>query len=1014
MKIRSIKFVEQENILEQNLIDQLTHGESQWTLRNDIKNEDDLWNNFFEILSRSNKDVLKDVPLTDNEKAIIKSKIIHPTFYKSAEWLAGVNGEVRLQIQRDNTQLGIADFTVINNNNIAGGNSVYEVVHQIQFHKRREIDRNRRGDVTLLINGLPMIHIELKNRTHSPKEAFNQIQKYIDEQMFNGIFSTLQFFVVTNGSYTQYIAAGQQLKEKFLTTWVDKENKPVQNYLEFAKDVLSIPAAHNMVANYIALDSTQRSIIVLRPYQIHAIQAIFDASYGKDNKDQPYSGFVWHTTGSGKTLTSYKVAHNLLKIPSIQKTIFLIDRNDLDTQTTQAFETYAQNDSIDVEGTENSYSLARKLVSSDKRVIVTTRQKMQALFKRIAQDQEQKRLYLKLKDVKLAFIVDECHRAVSPDQKNEIDAFFTKNPPLWYGFTGTPIFAENAREAKGTNARTTEQQYGKCLHKYTIKDAIRDKAVLGFQVEEESNVSEDADESDTNARNKEYTSLSHMKAVVKRILNNSYRKLGIYNKDNRGYTYDAIFTTSSIKQAQKYYRIFRDVINDKDPDIKIPNRIKKVLPDFPKIAITYSIGENGDGDEANQNEMKQSLEDYNKMFNTHYSMAELGAYNTNVNDRLARKKDEFKPRSHQLDIVIVVDRLLTGFDAPCLSTLFLDRAPMPYKDLIQAFSRTNRIFDRDKRYGQIVTYQYPKKYKGSINGALMLYTEGSEKQALAPTWDESILQFNNAEKKIIKYQGDQGIPITEAPLEDQKRFLKEYQDFDKSLGAIKTYNEFNNIDLEKDYDLDPMFIEDTRATYEVVKEKVRETTGKDKPVADDDQFDPDYELENTGRQEINYAYIVQLIQAYIPSDDKENNKRTKAEVKEIDDYIENLGKNNKSLADIVNNLWFQIKFDPEKFRNKQVNELLQNMIDDAREDLIKKFADENGLNIDDLKFVIRHYDPNEVDHQQTGINALLSFKVFSEFRKTHPDMNMLQWKKKVRLGLNKFYQDQISPLENKD
>ena len=1007
--------MEQENVLEQNLIDQLTHGESQWTLRDDIKNENDLWNNFFEILSRSNKNVLKDVPLTNNEKAIIKSKIIHPTFYKSAEWLAGVNGEVRLQIQRDNTQLGTADFVVINNNNIAGGNSVYEVVHQIQFHKRREIDRNRRGDVTLLINGLPMIHIELKNRTHSPKEAFNQIQKYIDEQMFNGIFSTLQFFVVTNGSYTQYIAAGQQLKEKFLTTWVDKENKPVQNYLEFAKDVLSIPAAHNMVANYIALDSTQHGIIVLRPYQIHAIQAIFDASYGKDNKDQPHSGFVWHTTGSGKTLTSYKVAHNLLKIPSIQKTIFLIDRNDLDTQTTQAFETYAQNDSIDVEGTENSYSLARKLVSSDKRVIVTTRQKMQALFKRIVQDQEQKRLYRKLKDVKLAFIVDECHRAVSPDQKNEIDAFFTKNPPLWYGFTGTPIFAENAREAKGKNARTTEQQYGKCLHKYTIKDAIRDKAVLGFQVEEESNVSEDADESDTDARNKEYASLSHMKAVVKRILNNSYRKLGIYNKDNRGYTYDAIFTTSSIKQAQKYYRIFRDVINDKDPDIKIPNRIKKVLPDFPKIAITYSIGENGDGDEANQNEMKQSLEDYNKMFNTHYSMAELGAYNTNVNDRLARKKDEFKPRSQQLDIVIVVDRLLTGFDAPCLSTLFLDRAPMPYKDLIQAFSRTNRIFDRDKRYGQIVTYQYPKKYKESINGALMLYTEGSEKQALAPTWDESILQFNNAEKKIIKYQGDQGIPITEAPLDDQKRFLKEYQDFDKSLGAIKTYNEFNNIDLEKDYGLDPMFIEDTRATYEVVKEKVREATGKDKPATeDDDQSDPDYELENTGRQEINYAYIVQLIQAYIPSDDKENSKRTKAEVKEIDDYIENLGKNNKSLADIVNNLWFQIKFDPEKFRNKQVNELLQNMIDDAREDLIKKFANENGLNIDDLKFVIRHYDPNEVDHQQTGINALLSFKVFSEFRKTHPDMNMLQWKKKVRLGLNKFYQDQISPLENKD
>lgn len=1014
--------MEQEAVIEEKLINQLTRKDSKWTLREDLKNEDDLWDNLFKILSRSNKDVLKDVPLTDNEKAVIKSKIIQPTFYKAAEWLAGVNGQIRLAIQRDNTKLGTADFLVINNNDIAGGNSTYEVVHQIQFHKRREIDRNRRGDVTLLINGLPMIHIELKNRAHSPKEAFNQIQKYIDEQMFNGIFSTIQMFVVSNGSYTQYIAAGQQLREKFLTTWVDKNNKPVQNYLDFAREVLSIPAAHHMVADYIVLDSIQHSIIVLRPYQIHAIQAIERASLGikiidgKEKREEPYSGFVWHTTGSGKTLTSYKVAHNLLKIPSIEKTVFLIDRNDLDTQTSQAFETYAQNDSIEVESTENSYVLARKLTSSDKKVVVTTRQKMQALFKRIKQDQEQKRLYKKLKNVKLAFIVDECHRAVSPDQKNEIDAFFAKHP-LWYGFTGTPIFDENAREAKGRNARTTEQQYGKCLHKYTIKDAIRDKAVLGFQVEEEGSNSVNTDESDIDARKKEYLSLSHMKDVVKRVIENSYRKLGIYNKNSRGYSYDAIFTTSSIKQAQKYYRIFRDVINGTDPDIQIPSYIKKVLPDFPKVAITYSVGENGDGDEANQKEMKRSIEDYNNMFDTHYSMEELAAYNTNVNDRLARKKAEFKPRVQQLDIVIVVDRLLTGFDAPCLSTLFIDRPPMSYKDLIQAFSRTNRIFDKDKKYGQVVTYQYPKKFEADINAAIALYTEGGSSEILAPTWDESIIKFKKAEKQIIKYDNHQGIPIAEAPLEQQKRFLKEYQEFDKSLGAIKTYNEFSDIDLEKDYGLNTSFIEDTRATYEVVKEQVREATGgNDGDGQDsDDQFDPEYELENTGRQEINYAYIVQLIQAYIPSDTEIGTQRTEAEVKEIDDYIKNLSENNKALADIMQNLWFEIKFDPEKFRNKQVNELLQGMIDDAREDLIKNFANDNGLNIDDLKFVIRHYDPNE-DRQQTGINTLLSFSVFKNFRQLHPDteLNMLQWKKNVREGLKKFYEDEISPLDEQE
>lgn len=1011
--------MEKESIIEDNLIKQLTRGESQWTLRDDLKNEDDLWNNFFKILSRNNKKALNDVPLTDNEKSIIKSKIVQPTFYKSAQWLAGVNGQVRLPIQRDNTKLGTIDLLVINNNEIAGGNSSYEVVHQIQFHKRREIDRDRRGDVTLLINGLPMIHIELKNRAHPTKEAFNQIQKYIDEQMFNGIFSTLQMFVVSNGTFTQYIAAGQQLREKFLTNWVDKNNEPVQNYLDFAKDVLSIPAAHHMIADYIVLDSTQRNIIVLRPYQIHAIEAIKRASIGldeNDNKIEPYSGFVWHTTGSGKTLTSYKVAHNLLSIPSIEKTVFLIDRNDLDTQTSQAFETYAQNDSIDVESTANSYVLAKKLTSSDKKVVVTTRQKMQNLFKRIKQDEEQKRLYKKLKTIKLAFIVDECHRAVSPDQKNEIDAFFAKRP-LWYGFTGTPIFDENAREAKGQNARTTKQQYGPCLHKYTIKDAIRDKAVLGFQVEEADNLMGDSDESDMNLRKKEYLSITHMKNVVKRIIYDSYRKLGIYNKDHRGYSYDAIFTTSSIKQAQKYYRIFRNVINGVDPDIKIPQKIKKLMPDFPKVAITYSIGENGDGDEANQKEMKQALGDYNKMFGTHYSMAELTAYNTNVNDRLARKKDEFKPRSQQLDIVIVVDRLLTGFDAPCLSTLFIDRSPMPHKDLIQAFSRTNRIFDKDKKYGQVITYQYPKKYKESINAALTLYTEGSTSDILAPTWKESITKFEKAEKKIARYKYGNSEPITEAPIKEQKQFLKEYQDFDKALGAIKTYNEFKGDDLEGKYGLDNKFVEDLHATYEVVKENVKTSRGSIETNDLDDIFDPDYELENVGTQEINYTYIVQLIQAYIPSDDKNANyDKNEAETKEIDDYIDSLSKNNKALANIINNLWFQIKHEPERFKNKQVNEVLQGMIDSAREDLINKFAKENALDIDDLKFVIRHYDPSDDKHQQAGIATLLSLKVFSEYRKNHPDtkLNMLRWKKKIRKDLKSFYMNQILPLDNRD
>lgn len=1003
--------MELESTIENQLINQLIYGKSQWTYRPDLKNENDLWQNFFDILSKNNKNVLKDVPLTNNEKEIIRTKVIHPTFYKSAEWLAGANRQVRVQIQRDNTKLGIADLLVIDNTHIAGGTSVYEVVNQVQYHKRIDMDRNRRGDVTLLINGLPMIHIELKNKDHSTKEAFNQIQKYIDEQVFNGIYSTIQMFVISNGTHTQYIAAAEQLREKFLTNWVDKNNKPVQDLFSFAKDVLSIPAAHNMMADYVVLDSDQKHIILLRPYQIHAIEAIKRAAFGyyDDNEKwhAPHSGFVWHTTGSGKTLTSYKVAHNLLTIPSLEKTVFLIDRKDLDTQTTQAFQAYAQNDSIDVEETENSYVLARKLTSPDKKVVVTTRQKMQALFKRIRQDNTQKRLYRKLQQVKLAFVVDECHRAVSPDQKNELDSFFAKKP-LWYGFTGTPIFAENAREAKGHNARTTEQQYGPCLHKYTIKDAIRDNAVLGFNVEEEKNYSTETKDKDNDELNKEYLSLSHMKAVIKEILRTAYSKLGIYNKDRRGYTYDAIFTTSSIKQAQKYYKLFRNVINGTDPDIKIPERIKRVLPDFPKIAITYSVAENTDEAEANQNEMKQSLNDYNKMFNTNYTMENLSAYNTDINNRLSRKKKQFKPRDQQLDLVIVVDRLLTGFDAPVLSTLYIDRQPMTYKDLIQAFSRTNRIFDADKKYGQIITFQFAEKYKEDIDNALRLYSNGGENEILAPTWKQSFIKFENAEKKIIKYKNDSGQPITQAPEEDQRRFLKEYQNFDKNYAAIQTYSEFDNIDPEQDFGLNNEFVEDLHATYEVVKANLKKKKSNDDNP--DEQYDPDYELESWSQQTINYAYIVQLMQAYLPSEDEREYKRTEKERREINDYIDKLGKTQPSLAKVIATLWDQIKTDPEKYKNVQVNELLQSMLDATKNSELETFANKYCLKLDDLKFVIRNYDPEKEDRDQAGLNDLLSTDSFTKFKAINPNVNMLRWRKKVRDSIRKLYKDHISEL----
>ena len=680
---------ELERIIEEKLINQLVYGESQWTYRDDLKTEEDLWKNFKYILEQNNKDRLNGELLSDSEFEQVKNQLQFSSFYKAGEWLVGENGKVQVHVQRDTECLHLV---VMNHEHIAGGSSVYEVINQYSALKNDEEDttseRDRRFDVTLMINGLPMIHIELKNKQHSYMEAFHQIKKYIGEGKFTGIFSAVQMFVVSNGVDTKYFAAAgdTELNPKFMSGWVDRDNNPVTDYIDFAKSVLRIPEAHEMIARYTVLDEDAKRLILLRPYQIHAIESIREAS--KTSK----SGYVWHTTGSGKTLTSYKATRNLLMdIPAIDKAIFLIDRKDLDTQTTMAFQAYANNDLVDVDETDNVNDLKKKLKSGDRQVIVTTIQKMQILVSKRLQEGTPE--YQKIKNLKIAFVVDECHRAVTPKTKRELERFFARS--LWYGFTGTPRFGENPYPQMGDLPRTTEELYGKCLHKYTIQNAIKDKAVLGFQVEHNGPKNIE-DETNTSA----YDSEAHMLSVLDIILNKSYYKLGFQN--GKGQTYEGLLTTSSIERAQKYYELLTKVKNG-ETELKIDEKVRQVLPDFPKFAITYSVTENEEGSHVNQQKMQKSLDDYNRMFGTKYDLSQIQSYNANLNKRLARKDAKFKSRNEQLDLVIVVDRLLTGFDAPCLSTIFIDRQPMGPHDLIQAFSRTNRIFDKNKAYGQIVT-----------------------------------------------------------------------------------------------------------------------------------------------------------------------------------------------------------------------------------------------------------------------------------------------------------------------
>lgn len=748
---------ELESMIEEKLIEQLIYGDSQWTYREDLKTEEDLWANFRYILEQNNKDRLDGEGLSDSEFEQVKNQLQFSSFYKAGEWLVGENGKVMVHVQRDTEKLHLV---VMNHEHIAGGSSVYEVINQYKALKSDDEDstdvRDRRFDVTLMINGLPMIHIELKNKQHSYMDGFWQIKKYIGEDKFTGIFSAVQMFVVSNGVDTRYFAAAgdTELNPKFMSGWVDRKNNPVSDYLSFAKSVLRIPQAHEMIARYTVLDEDARRLILLRPYQIHAIESIREASKTGE------SGFVWHTTGSGKTLTSYKATRNLLMdIPSIDKTIFLIDRKDLDTQTTMAFQAYANNDLVDVDETDNVNDLKKKLKSADRQVIVTTIQKMQILISKRLQEGTPD--FDKIKNLRIAFVVDECHRAVTPKTKRELERFFGRS--LWYGFTGTPRFAENPYPQMGDLPRTTEELYGKCLHSYTIQNAIHDKAVLGFQVEHNGpkNMTDETDSS-------QYDNEAHMLKVLEVILNKSYYKLGFQN--GKGMTYECMLTTKSIQVAQKYYELLTRVKNG-ETSLVIDEKIRQVLPDFPKFAITYSVTENEEGSHVNQEKMQKSLNDYNGMFGTKYEMSQIQSYNGNLNKRLARKDARFKSRREQLDLVIVVDRLLTGFDAPCMSTIFIDRQPMGPHDLIQAFSRTNRIYDTNKTYGQIVTFQAPKLFKKCVDNAVKLYSAGSTETALLAEWDEVEPAFRKA-LSALKICAEKPSDIPGMSMKEKKIFAK--------------------------------------------------------------------------------------------------------------------------------------------------------------------------------------------------------------------------------------------------
>ena len=938
---------ELESVIEKRLIDQLCCDESQWTYRPDIRTEQQLWNNFKYILEQNNKAKLDDVPLSDPEFAKIRNDLSHASFYDAGKWLVGENGKVYVHVQRGNETLHLV---VMNNEHVAGGSSVYEVINQYQAFKTEdgEGDRDRRFDVTLLINGIPLIHIELKNKEHSYMDGYRQIKKYIAEGKFRGIFSNVQMFVVSNAVDTKYFSAARdtELNKKFITRWLDKDNNPIYDYIDFAKAVLKIPEAHEMVTRYMVLDNEKKKLLILRPYQIHAIEAMRAAS------KQGKSGFIWHTTGSGKTMTSYKATRNLLMdIPAIEKTVFLIDRKDLDDQTTMAFQSYADHDTIDVDDTEYVDSLIKKLADDNRQMIVTTRQKMQIMVNKRLKEGTSR--YHKIKSLKVAFVVDECHRAVTPKTKRELEKFFANS--LWYGFTGTPIFEENSYEQKGDLPRTTEQLYGKCLHSYTIKEAIHDEAVLGFMVENLGAKDLSSDE-----ERKVYESEEHMRKVLNVILNQSYDKFGMNN--GRGRTYEAILTTNSIERAQKYYDLLKKVKEGKD-ELKISDTVHKALPDFPRFAITYSLSENEEASTVNQNKMKEALNDYFGMFGSYYQIDAINAYNRNLNERLARKEKKYLDRSQQLDLVIVVDRLLTGFDAPCLSTLFIDRQPMAPENIIQAFSRTNRLFDYAKQYGQIVTFQAPKEYKEAINQALRLYSRGGDGNPVAEDWDDVKTSFSIS-LKAIRNLAQTSKDVAGLSRKQKKVFVNLFRALDHDFAHLKSFSVYEPQVLDV-FGFSEEEYENYAAMYKNVMEELKKPD--DNPDQEEEPVWDDYDLVAYSKLRIDFEYIVELLRGFVEALDQSDHDfdevTFETRIMAIKEIIAEFARDNPKLSRLLTQVVDEIEKDKERFLGQDISVMISQMRYSVIDAEIRRYAKKWYLDFEDVRYEAFHFRDGELANE---------------------------------------------------
>ena len=887
--------VQSEAALENGLIDTLQKMNYEYV---HIEEEKNLSANFKKQLEKHNKKKLEELGRTEFTESEFEKILIYlegGTRFEKAKKLRDL-----FPLELESGERLWVEFL----NRTHWCQNEFQVSNQITVEGRKKC----RYDVTILINGLPLVQIELKRRGVELKQAYNQIQRY-HKTSFHGLFDYIQLFVISNGVNTRYFANNPNSGYKFTFNWTDAANVPFNDLEKFATVFFDKCTLGKIIGKYIVLHEGDKCLMVLRPYQFYAVEKILDRVENSND-----NGYIWHTTGAGKTLTSFKAAQLVSELDDVDKVMFVVDRHDLDTQTQAEYEAFEPGA---VDSTDNTDELVKRLHSNSK-IIITTIQKLNAA---VSKQWYSSRIE-EIRHSRIVMIFDECHRSHFGECHKNIVKFFD-NTQI-FGFTGTPIFVENA-----VDGHTTKEIFGNCLHKYLIKDAIADENVLGFLVEYYHG-NEDVDNADQD----------RMTEIAKFILNN-------FNKSTFDGEFDALFAVQSVPMLIRYYKIFKSL----NPKIRIG------------AVFTYAANSSQDDEQTGMNtggfasestgeadELQAIMDDYNNMYGTSFTTENFRAYYDDINLRMKKKKADMKP----LDLCLVVGMFLTGFDSKKLNTLYVDKN-MEYHGLLQAFSRTNRVLNEKKRFGKVVCF---RDLKSKVDESIKLFSNSNNLEDIVrPPFDEVKKNYQELTNDFLEhYPAPHYVDYLQSE-NDKKQFILAFRDIIKKHAEIQVYDEFEEDD--PDLGMTEQEFMDFRSKYLdiydsfAVQNKEQPTTyqvpednpgmaGEPDPQqeAATGMGDIDFCLELLHSDIINVAYILELIA-------------------DLNPYSEDYSEKRKHIIDTM------IKDAELRSKAKLIDGFIQKNVDDDRDNFMARKQKADGTS--DLEERLNNYIITE---RNNAVNTL--------------------------------------------